>query len=247
MNRQSGFTFVEVLVVTAVLSIMAAVIILPVYQGLEQSRDADRQTDLSTLASAIELYKLENGRYPEGCNPSSGMDVTNDSHWLGVWSGQKGSGYDCIPASGEYIIGLAPEFIPVLPTDPKLNIDETYSGYVYTTNPEGTVYKLMALNTVEDEIVTYLHPLSRCGDINLGSGANGNECAIVPTPTGFYPNTNPSCGTYNCFGSQAPSCDTSEINNDYAVWGGYASGGRSGMWRDSEKAREYFSDQIRCK
>lgn len=220
-----GFTLVEIMVVASIIAILATIMYANFNQGSAQSRDAERKADLRNIQSALELYKNLNGRYPSGCN---GPDV---------WSGQIGTSYDCPTATdSQYIIGLAPKFIPVLPTDPKLN--GVNSGYVYTTDDEGMVYKIMAMDTVESESVGYTHSFSRCGDV----GKSSNECASVPTsPAVTFP--------YNTNGNVPAQCNTpATYENDYALVGGYANGGISGgSYLDTEIAREYFSDIVKCK
>jgi len=264
MNTRAGFTLVEIMVVIGIIGIIAAFIVPNINQGSAQSRDAERKADLRTVQGALELYKNKYGRYPEGCNDTA-------SSWTGNWSGQRGSGtgYECGDGSAEYIrndlsgtVGVtenfAPQFIPVLPTDPFLNDDVANSGYVYTTNPEGTVYKFMALNTVEDEVVSRglegsgsaaflnrAHPLARCGDFTID--APQIVCSNVPDE----PGTSATAGTYNSVGGTPSQCNTSsEYNNDYAVWGGFAPGGPNNFdteYITTERAREYYSDIIHCK
>jgi prepilin-type N-terminal cleavage/methylation domain-containing protein len=137
--KTSGFSLIEVLIAVSIIGILSAIIITNFSKVGGQGRDTERAADLKTLQSAIELYKFENDRYPSGCDGDA------------VWSGQTGSGtYEC--TNGQYIVGLAPEFIPVLPIDPKLGI--TNSGYVYITNANGSEYLLVAKDTVETNSIT---------------------------------------------------------------------------------------------
>ncbi|MFT5831891.1 MAG: prepilin-type N-terminal cleavage/methylation domain-containing protein, partial [Candidatus Paceibacteria bacterium] len=143
-KKHTGFTLIEVLVTVSIVAILIATVITSFGPARERSRDSQRQTDMRTVEAALALYKNKYGVYPAGCNPPTTGAATS-------WSGQVGTDYECpLLGSGEpnnrYIVGLAPEFIPVLPTDPKLN--GTDSGYVYTTNDDQSVYKFMALNTV---------------------------------------------------------------------------------------------------
>jgi hypothetical protein len=160
------------------------------------------------MQAAIELYKQKYGRYPAACTNSQS------------WSGQLGTQYECTDGSGQYIVGLAPEFIPVLPVDPKLN--GTDSGYVYAVNSAGTVYKLAARKTVETETVTYSHPLKSCDADNTSKDTS---------QASFY-TTAPICnkvfsvGTVS--GRKPEWCKTNDTTNtfqiSYAVWGGFAAG-----------------------
>ena len=191
MRSKQGFTLAEIIIVVAIMSIIAGIVLFNVSTAAKKSRDGDRQADLRTLQSAVELYKQKNGRYPAGCRGA------------GTWSGQTGTSYAC--ASGnQYIVGLAPEFIRALPTDKKLL--DANSGYVYTTNADGTVYKIMAKRTVEDDVVNYSHPFKSCDATDSSAGI----CDATIASGGSKPN--------HC---QEGATD---FRNTYAVWGGFAKG-----------------------
>lgn len=183
-----GFTVVEMLVVVGIISVLASVIYFSGQEGSAQSRDAERQADLRNLETALELYKNRYGRYPQGCNGA------------GSWSGQVGTQYDCPDEDPSYIVGLAPEFIRTLPSDPRPNGDD--SGYVYLTNADGTAYKLYVWRSVEQESVDQDHPFVSCDIYGL--------CSDV-----YYA------------GNGLPSwCQSTnnDFQSSYAVWGGYADG-----------------------
>ncbi len=217
MKSRQGFTVIEVVVVVAIIGILASVVIFNASRGNARSRDIDRQADLRTLQSAIELYKQRYGRYPAQCaraNPAA----------AGVWSGQSGTNFACV--SGEqYIMGhvdttdsdrdgntterftFAPEFIQTLPTDKK--IPDANSGYVYTVSADGAVYKLQARRTVETETVTYSHPFRNC-DQSTSAVAICDGTSVNNPWGGSTPN-------------QCLDNDTSGVfQKTYAVWGGYA-------------------------
>lgn len=246
MLFKRGFTVVEIMVVVTVMSIIAGIIVVASLDSSEQSRDAKRQSDLKALQTAVELYNLKYGRYPEGCNGPSSATVLNPSNW----SGQIGTNYVCnlnngiyaaYVGTGEYIIGLAPEFIPTLPTDSKLSsTTPTSSGYVYTVNVDGTVYKIMALNTVESEVVSTSHALYRCGTGDITSASH--ECYAIPTGFG-------GGGIFSGNIALFTQCQTpSQYYNDYAVFGGYSDGETiSGTPRFNARSRELMTDTVRCK
>lgn len=58
MNKNRGFTLVELLVVIAIIAILAVVVVLVLNptELLRQSRDSSRLSDLSSLKNAIQLY-----------------------------------------------------------------------------------------------------------------------------------------------------------------------------------------------
>ena len=220
-----GFTLVELMVVVSVLSILSAVLYVNFNDARAQSRDAERKADLRNIQSALELYNNKYGRYPEGCNGyTSALNQNN-------WSGQSGTNYAC--SSGDrYITGVTidsvyrdfAEFMPVLPKDPRLNGAD--SGYVYTVNAEGSVYKIMVLNTVEIETVLENNVFARCPNVQSDTSS---QCAAVATgPTGASNSIKPPCDNATNFA------------NDYALSGGYANG-------STPAAIEYYTDIVRCK
>jgi prepilin-type N-terminal cleavage/methylation domain-containing protein len=97
MKYNRGFTIIEMIVVIAIIGIIASVVFFNVVSGTKKSRDVDRQADLRTLQSAIELYKQRYGRYPAQCTRAvPGL--------AGVWSGQPGTDFACVTGE-QYIMG----------------------------------------------------------------------------------------------------------------------------------------------
>ena len=72
MRKAYGFTIVELLIVIVVIAILAALTITT-YSGIQQrSRDVARQSDVATIQKALELYRMDNGRFPvEVPNPGN--------------------------------------------------------------------------------------------------------------------------------------------------------------------------------
>lgn len=71
-KRASGFTIVELLIVIVVIGILAALVIVT-YNGIQQkARDTERKTDINAIASHLEAYNAQNGRYPTLANVNDG-------------------------------------------------------------------------------------------------------------------------------------------------------------------------------
>lgn len=163
------------MVVVTVISILAIIVYANVGAASPKARDADRQADLRNLQIAIEQYKQKNGRYPAmGCTPGSDQ-ISSES--------------DC----ATYVAGLAPEFITVLPKDSRRGNGQ---GYAYVTNTARTSYKIMALGTVESEVVTPSHSFKRCENSGVGICTTSGVCS--PSSVGYQ--------------------------TTYALWGGFAEG-----------------------
>jgi general secretion pathway protein G len=61
---QAGFTLVELLVVLVILVLLASLVAPRVIGYLGSSRTKATKVQIESLSTALELYKIENGRYP---------------------------------------------------------------------------------------------------------------------------------------------------------------------------------------
>lgn len=63
-KKSAGFTLIEVMVVVVILGILAAIIVPKIMSRPEQARKVKVKQDILAIQSALDLYKLDNGRYP---------------------------------------------------------------------------------------------------------------------------------------------------------------------------------------
>ena len=63
-DGEAGFSLLELMVVVVILSILALVIVPRIIDRPDQARVARVQSDLAVLAQAVNLYRLDNFRYP---------------------------------------------------------------------------------------------------------------------------------------------------------------------------------------
>ncbi|MEZ4104242.1 MAG: prepilin-type N-terminal cleavage/methylation domain-containing protein [Candidatus Paceibacterota bacterium] len=237
-----GFTLLEILIVLAVIGILASMVLFNTADSGKQARDSQRQSDLRELQSAIELYKNKYGEYPAQCSAIAGSDG---------WSGQVGTDFECVDGTNNYIVGSVSqpfsEFMPKLPTDPRLNGDN--SGYVYRVNGNKTVYKLMAMNTVESEIVNYVHSMRSC-DIRATGPTSYPATDVNQIDIGGWCSQVHSSVYSGTYAPRAPWCLMSfESGSDgryeksYGVWGGFEP--KLGGINEATKVRE--TTKVICK
>ncbi len=63
-HKEAGFSLLELMVVVVIMSILALVIVPRVIDRPDQARVARVKSDLATLESAVNLYRLDNLTYP---------------------------------------------------------------------------------------------------------------------------------------------------------------------------------------
>lgn len=121
-----GFTLIELLVVIAILGVLFAVIIGTITLSLKQARDARRLQDLRSIASTLELYYAETGRYPVAAGPITGC-VASGPNWI-----PDGTDYD-----------WSMPYIAQMPRDPAEDcFSENSRSYGYQS--DGVSYELTA-------------------------------------------------------------------------------------------------------
>ena len=64
-NRSDGFTLIELIVVIALVAVLAAVVAPNLLGKASEANRKSAVIQLEKIASSVELYRLETGRYPE--------------------------------------------------------------------------------------------------------------------------------------------------------------------------------------
>ena len=63
-NSNLGFTLIELMVVILIIGVLAALVVPKVMSRPDEARITAAKSDIATVNQALNLYKLDNGRYP---------------------------------------------------------------------------------------------------------------------------------------------------------------------------------------
>ncbi len=72
LMRRAAFTLIEILVVIAVIAILASLVAPNVFQHVGTARSTTARSQLEMLATALDAYRLDTGRYPTS---AQGLDA----------------------------------------------------------------------------------------------------------------------------------------------------------------------------
>jgi prepilin-type N-terminal cleavage/methylation domain-containing protein len=61
-KNQAGFTFVEIMTVVAIISVLSTIVLFNINEARKEARDVIRITDLKKLQQTFDLFYSENGR-----------------------------------------------------------------------------------------------------------------------------------------------------------------------------------------
>jgi general secretion pathway protein G len=111
--KNKGFTLIELIVVITIIALVTAVTAVSFTGINRKARDSKRVSDLEKIRIALEMYKQNNGKYPA---PSG----------------------DSLLA-----VGLVPDYIQAIPTDPK--------SFKYSYEPESDRFSYKLYAQMEDD------------------------------------------------------------------------------------------------
>ncbi|NRA54824.1 MAG: type II secretion system major pseudopilin GspG [Gammaproteobacteria bacterium] len=63
-HKQAGFSLLEIMVVIVILGILASMVLPNILGNKEKAERQKVVSDITTLESAMDMYKLDNSRYP---------------------------------------------------------------------------------------------------------------------------------------------------------------------------------------
>ncbi|MFA5239927.1 MAG: prepilin-type N-terminal cleavage/methylation domain-containing protein [Phycisphaerae bacterium] len=141
MRAKSGFTLVEILIVVVILGILAAIVIPQFTDASEQAKESSLVSDLQTMRSQIELYKIQH----KGVVPGAGGDATVEQAITGLTD--ENGNVAAAPGSGVY--GPYMQKLPKNPFTDGRGIngaaaDGSVQGWTLDVDPESTTYGYFA-------------------------------------------------------------------------------------------------------
>jgi general secretion pathway protein G len=143
-NRKSGFTLVEILIVVIILGILAAIVIPQFTNASEDARKSSLTSQLQTIRSQLELYKLQHRDTPPpllvagGATAWDNMTIkTTDAHLGG---GNFGPYFNAPPTNP--LNGNTAVYVNTTNTEPTFGAASggtATTGWVYHT-PTGKIF-----------------------------------------------------------------------------------------------------------
>lgn len=141
--KERGFTLIELLIVIAIIAILAIIVVLTINPAriMEKSRDSQRMSDLTSLATALNLY-LADGQDFTGLG---GVTYVSNDPLVNDNDEKKNDGTGWVPVNFTLVTSGAP--ISSLPLDPKdstyrFGVNELAKTYeldcVFESNPDNT-------------------------------------------------------------------------------------------------------------
>ena len=138
-TKNTGFTLIELLVVITIIGLLASIVLISLNSARTKSRDAKRIADFEQIATAMELFYDQIGKYPQ-----SPGHTTWSGHWA-YFSQCLETGANCGFTTTNYkpVIAKVPQDPRRKTLDPFTNDYTYYPGYP-TGCTDGKSYRIAA-------------------------------------------------------------------------------------------------------
>lgn len=78
-SREAGFTLVELMVVIVIIGLLATVVVINVMPANDRAAVTKAKADIATLEQGVEMYRLNNLRYPSS---EEGLDALVSGNFI---------------------------------------------------------------------------------------------------------------------------------------------------------------------
>jgi prepilin-type N-terminal cleavage/methylation domain-containing protein len=134
---RKAFTLIELLIVVAIIAILAAIAVPNFLEAQVRAKAARAKSDMRSLATAVETYRIDNNAYPDGTDSASGYDkpIADFLTPLGLQSGYYGfrSRTSAGGTVGKDFAGVTTPiaYITTIPKDPFAGKATDFMNYCY--------------------------------------------------------------------------------------------------------------------
>lgn len=234
-NYSAGFTLIELMVVVAIVSLLASVIVGLVSSSRAKAKDANIATEIHLIQLALEEYNTGHGGFP---NPQGGDQSSDNMYCIGstdcIYNGYLVStqlkGTDI--AFNKINSNLLASSFPVFTSEQIATLDNDNKGYIYVacggSNP-----------TCPNDQAILMYPKIQAGSfsvINVGT-FNESSCEIAQCQENYghncgngsqecsvFSNTEGSCNyDVNGSGGSSGTCTCGGNNSDCSMFCGDSS------------------------
>lgn len=88
MNKKSGFTLIELMIVVIIMAALAGMVLPRLLDRAESAKSYISEADIASITTALKLYKLDNGIYPSNSDGGLKALMTKPStakNWKGPY------------------------------------------------------------------------------------------------------------------------------------------------------------------